>query len=608
MAAITSAQAGNWSSASTWSGGVIPGAGDTVTIAHSVTVTDNRTVGHSPGAGDATSAIRVNYPGSLTVNAGVTLTCRGDLFQGNYTTVAVQPGGSVEFDASQAASPSTSVYVWALNYLSVLVIGNADGTPGAAATIRSNAGGANARIYGSGAQNSVTITDAVFARMGSTTQAAASFQSNDSAACKVLLNRVTFGADCGMFDIRPVHASGRVEIADCRFLQSPGTTVSGNQISLQATAYSATASWFIERCSFESRLSILDMAGWGLEDLTLKGGIVAAGTSNWRHFRRVFVRQPGGSSMAIKGSMTDSYLLCDAHNDNWHAAEMNSGSLTATTEFSGLVFDPYSITNPTDTGEMLMLPNPSAVQTVRVTRCITLPSSLDTSGSPGVRAAAGTLAWLAATATNLRLEMEHNSVYSTAGVCAVFGFGETLVAPAGVGAAYRSNLAWGTSAGSALHCKDVHNLVGTANDVVVAANARNNGGYNLAAGSGSNPPGYSYKVSVGTPGSSDVIGDPQLADPYRNIKTWGASQGLTGANDDAVKDAAVAYLFEDPTRIDSLLAYVRAGVAPTNAAYQADYESSVPTTSPTNGWIGAVEGTVAAPSGGRGRLMLLGVG
>ncbi len=45
--ARTSAQAGNWSSPSTWTGGVVPGNGDTVTINHAVVVDTATTVGAS---------------------------------------------------------------------------------------------------------------------------------------------------------------------------------------------------------------------------------------------------------------------------------------------------------------------------------------------------------------------------------------------------------------------------------------------------------------------------------------------------------------------------------------------------------------------------------
>lgn len=85
MATITSAQTGNWNVTSTWTGGVVPGDGDLAIIAstHLVTVTANQTIGD--GSFTTTADVLILY-GSLTINTGVTLTCKGDVLVDPTTT------------------------------------------------------------------------------------------------------------------------------------------------------------------------------------------------------------------------------------------------------------------------------------------------------------------------------------------------------------------------------------------------------------------------------------------------------------------------------------------------------------------------------------------
>jgi len=108
MAAITTAAAGNWSATGTWTGGVVPGNGDTVTLNHAVTVNVDTVVGHSPGEADAVRAISGTVNGNITIAAGVTMTVRGDWNHNG--DLIMQEGSRIVIDSSLSAAPATTAY------------------------------------------------------------------------------------------------------------------------------------------------------------------------------------------------------------------------------------------------------------------------------------------------------------------------------------------------------------------------------------------------------------------------------------------------------------------------------------------------------------------
>ena len=115
MAAITSAQSGLWSATSTWVGGVVPGAADTVTIAatHIVTVDGTYTTGGDTGGGfvvRGTLKASRTVNSSLAVRANINVAQSGAGFDFGTNSDPIPQGVTAELVVNASATPAANKY------------------------------------------------------------------------------------------------------------------------------------------------------------------------------------------------------------------------------------------------------------------------------------------------------------------------------------------------------------------------------------------------------------------------------------------------------------------------------------------------------------------
>jgi hypothetical protein len=126
---------------------------------------------------------------------------------------------------------------------------------------------------------------------------------------------------------------------------------------------------------------------------------------------------------------------------------------------------------------------------------------------------------------------------------------------------------------------------------------------------------YDVPTTVTVPGANDVTADPQFVDDKRNFWRWTIARGYTAVTaagteytfsgttaqyKQIMADGVAAIKLDPSTRIPDLLAYVRAGFRPKNAALKGKtYAGDAMTTdaggNPLAGTIGAMAAQVTTP-------------
>ncbi len=555
MATIASVQSGGWSTPATWAGGTVPGNGDIAEIGHAITVDVNAAIGTSPEAG--TDAVTFTAAVTLTIAAGVQLTVCGDMTMIHASNLQMDAGSILEFDASQAGSPSTTHYElhlgtisWAQTHLV------ANGTAVNKCHVRSNASGGNASIalYPTRlAHGQIQATHVNFSNLGSSSQPSVGTldPQNNSA------NRIYFD-DCNFDNCGEVRLYTTVDGDYLRFQRTTFTnSLATNNIYCSFAGNLATGERLIDNCVFDAVLRLVPPT-----DLTITNCIIyedpvynSAGT--WALFSGNLLRKSGSSTSNVYGDMTDCFLLQAWAGSNSHGWAMR-GEWPVT--FDGLAIQALGTGNAAD---MIQPINPSAARTYTIKNCILLPSVDDEwVGS-----------FLSATScgANSTLVIEHNTYVTGGSGTAETGVkvGEGYAGHAGMIGSLKSNIAFYKTPNNGYKLQRM--ATSTVQDIVAAADADYNCGHNLATGE---LKGYNAATtpptlwSSGTGGANDIDVNPGFVDATRNLATWDDSLGGTGTTANAV--AELLKLNDSDWNsnysVANLLAYVRGGFAPTNSA------------------------------------------
>lgn len=536
-ALIKSNQAGNWGTASTWVGGVIPGNGDTVQIFHVVTATDTRIIGTSPAGGnivmhlESTGVIHITSTGYLKVRGDVTYTA---LLANTMDAVVVDTAAIFEFDSSLAASPLSQHYAFYpdnnFGYRVFRATGTATGRPNILANASSGMGALKAGGF-------AYVGSYIFSYANLTNMQFESFF--DDSGTKPLKWDVTFSTfvNCGVI---ANNGPGPDPQGTFKHENNYHTgTVGGQIFNAIMSAFKTTGTRSIQNNVFDVPFA----TNGGFRDFTINnnyfndGFYTSYSSAVWSNN---FLRMTA-TLVTMQGQITTSYYLLDADMSNPH---VNGTGGDYNSYFTGVMFGQSGV-NAGDSGEFILSDGPTIITTFTVTNSIFLPS-----GNGYQTLEAGDLLGSSSdsnTWTKRQLNFQHNTWFGGHNNLdpgfAMLDYSETVNMAPGMIAAFKSNIVWNPELVGkiAKFCKiwDVGNAgsdqttgygIGPTQDVCLPANCDYNAGFNHStimvggnAGHYTNQgKGYLGKFSV-TPGVHDVDGqDPQFTNYHRNVEEFDA--------------------------------------------------------------------------------------
>jgi hypothetical protein len=594
---ITSAQSGDVNSTSTWVGGVIPGDGDNAIIANGHTVTNP--AGNTWTIGDASTAatgyaIQTAGTGGtgVFINRG-TLILHSRVKQGNATWDVA--GSDIQFEHASVTltwqiadgTGQTNAY---LN-----MIGSGWGA-GQFTTVRST-GTTNGRFFGSTGGGRMRVDYFTWSRIGDA--------SNNAVQGIPVTGQESYWRhgkcdQCGPIAYPSGLANGfNVDVHHVVFTNSLGTR---NLDWSVGTAYT-TGTRQVYSSDFDKTIRYLSGAGVEMWDNTMQGDAsnpefsTSSGSGSpqpgwhdllvWRK-RGTESTWPGGDN-----PITRVYTVFDytASPPNPHGYQQMANNAY----YDGWIFDGSGILYG-DRAEGDIIFNKGrtdgGVAITSVKNSIVLPTgdgyNLGKLINPLNTPSGG---------STVDIRAEHNTVFTgRTGETGVLNWGETWIGQTGGGTSFKSNLAWrgGSETLGGLLINRT-NQASAVQDFFSPANITHNACWQCTTGTD----GYGYNATVTsttptaftTPPAAPLNADPQFVDPTRNIKTWDASLGGPGTIAHAFAEIRKRNdpdaTYDSRYTIAALYDWVKAGYAPTNAAYDGTAHDA--------GDIGAVEVAASYP-------------